>query len=76
MWISSRASSLLYVVLQRVGDVVVDDQPHVALIDTHTESGGGNDDANLVAHEGILVVYLLVGIHFAIIGQGRYAVAF
>lgn len=76
MWVSSRTSSLLYIVLQRVGDVIVDDQPHVALVDTHTEGGGGHDDANLVAHEGILIVYLLVGIHLPIIGQGRNAVTF
>ena len=76
MWVSSRASSLLYIVLQRVGDVIVDNQPHVALVDTHTEGGGGHDDANLVAHEGILILYLLVGIHLSIIGQGGNAVTF
>ena len=37
VWISSGTSSLLYIVLQRVGDVVVDNQTHIALIDTHTE---------------------------------------
>ena len=74
VWISSCTSSLLYIVLQRVGDVVVNNQTHIALIYTHTEGGGGNDDANLIAHEGILIVYLLIGIHLAIIGQGGYAV--
>ena len=29
-----------------------------------------NDDSNLIAHEGILIVYLLIGIHLAIIGHG------
>ena len=54
----------------------MDNQPHVAFIYSHTEGGGGHDDANLVAHEGILIVYLLVGIHLSIIGQGGYAVTF
>ena len=74
VWVSSCTSCLLYIVLQRVGDVVVDNQPHIALIYSHAEGGGGNDDSNLIAHEGILIVYLLIGIHLAIIGQGRYAV--
>ena len=29
---------------------------------------------SLIAHEGILIVYLLIGIHLAIIGQGGYTV--
>ena len=74
MWISSCTSCLLYIVLQRVGDVVVDNQPHIALIYSHTEGGGGNDDSYLIAHEGLLIVHLLVCIHLAIIGQGGYAV--
>ena len=76
MWVSPRASSLLYIVLQRVGDIIVDDQPHVAFIYSHTKGGGGHDDANLVVHEGILIVYLLVGLHLSIIGQGGNAVTF
>ena len=74
VWVSSCTSSLLYIVLQRVGDVVVDNQPHIALIYSHAEGGGGNDDSYLIAHEGILIVYLLIGIHLAIIGQGGYTV--
>ena len=74
VWISSCTSCLLYIVLQRVGDVVVDNQPHIAFIYTHTEGGGGNDDSNLIAHEGILIVYLLISIHLAIIGQGGNSV--
>ena len=74
VWVSSCTSCLLYIVLQRVGDVVVDNQPHIALIYSHAEGGGGNDDSNLIAHEGILIVYLLISIHFAIIGQGGNSV--
>ena len=46
----------------------MDNQPHIALIYSHAEGGGGNDDSNLIAHEGILIVYLLISIHLAIIG--------
>ena len=74
LWISSCTSCLLNIVLQRVGDVVVDNQPHIALIYTHAEGGGGDDDSNLIAHEGILIVYLLISIHLAIIGQGGNSV--
>ena len=74
VWVSSCTSCLLYIVLQRVGDVVVDNQPNIALIYSHAEGGGGNDDSNLIVHEGILIVYLLIGIHLAIIGQGGNSV--
>ena len=74
VWISSCTSCFLYIVLQRVGDVVVDNQPNIALIYSHAEGGGGNDDSNLIVHEGILIVYLLIGIHLAIIGQGGNSV--
>ena len=39
---------------------------------SHAEGGGGNDDSYLIAHEGILIVYLLIGIHLAIIGPVSY----
>ena len=52
----------------------MDNQPHIALIYSHAEGGGGNDDSYLIAHEGILIVYLLIGIHLAIIGQGGNSV--
>ena len=74
VWVSSCTPCLLYIVLQRVGDVVVDDQSYIALVHTHSEGGCSNDDAYLVGHEGILIVYLFIGIHLAIIGQGSHAV--
>ena len=52
----------------------MDNQPHIALIYSHAEGGSGDNDSNLIVHEGILIVYLLISIHLAIIGQGGYAV--
>ena len=75
MRVSSGTSCLLHIVLQRVGDVVMHYQAHIALIYSHAEGRGGYDDAHLVVHERLLVLYLFVGIHLAVIGQCLHAVA-
>ena len=74
MGVAAGASRLLYVVLQRIGDIVMDHQPHVALVHAHAEGRRGDDDAHLVVHEGLLVGDLLVGIHLAVEGKGPEAV--
>ena len=74
MGVAAGASRLLYVVLQRIGDIVMDHQPHVALVHAHAEGRRGDDDAHLVVHEGLLVGDLLVGIHLAVERKGPKAV--
>ena len=74
MGVAAGASRLLYVVLQRIGDVVMNHQPHVALVHTHAEGRRGYDDAYMVVHEGLLVGDFLVRIHLAVEGKGPEAV--
>ena len=75
MRVSSGTSCLLHIILQRVGDVVMHYQAHIALVHSHAEGRGGYDDAHLVVHESLLVLYLFVGIHLAVVGQCLHAVA-
>ena len=74
MGVAAGAPRLLYVVLQRIGDVVMNHQPHVALVHTHAEGRRGDDDAYMVVHEGLLVGDFLVRIHLAVEGKGPEAV--
>ena len=66
---------LLHVILQRSGDIVMHDEPHVALVDSHAESRGGDDDPDFPAHKCLLVEHLLVRLHLAVERQRAVAVA-
>jgi len=46
--------------LRYFGQVVVQHEAHIRLIDTHTESDGGDDDLDVVVDEGFLVAAALV----------------
>ena len=48
-------SGLLHVILQRVGNVVVNHHTHVLFIYSHAECGCCHDGSHLVVHEGVLV---------------------
>ena len=52
--VASGAPGLLQVILERAGDVGVDDQPHVGLVDAHAEGVGRGDDAQRAGNEGLL----------------------
>ena len=47
---------LLQVVLQGAGDIGVDDQAHVRLVDAHAEGVGGDDGLQVTADEALLDV--------------------
>ncbi len=69
------APCLLHVVLQRCRNVVVYHQFHVALVHPHAERRGGDDYVYLSAHKGVLVVYLFLRVHLAVVWQCLHAVA-
>ena len=69
------AARLLDVVFQRVGDIVVDHQPHVLFIHAHPKSGGCDDDPDLSPDEGVLVGDLVCGIHLPVVRPSGKAVA-
>ena len=73
--VTSGASGLLHVILQRVGNVIVDHHAHILFIYSHAERGCCHDGSHLVVHEGILVGDFVVGIHFAVEGQRGKTVA-
>ena len=63
--ITPSTSSLLHIVLQRVGYVVVHHQPHIFFINAHTKCRGCDDNAHPVGHKGVLIGNLFIGIHLA-----------
>ena len=56
--VPSSAARLLEIVLQRAGDVGVDDQANVRLVDAHAEGVGGDDGPQVAADEALLDVLL------------------
>ena len=57
---------LLHIVLQRVTDVIVNDQSNIFLVNTHAKSRSGHNHLCVTTHKSILVLYLLVGFHLTI----------
>ena len=75
MRITSGTSCLLHIVLQRIRNVIMHHQSHIALIHTHTKGRCGYDDTNLIGHEGILIGYLVIGIHLSVERQCPISIA-
>ena len=72
--VAAGAAGLLVVALDGLGQVVVDDEAHVALVDAHAEGDGGDDDVHLVAREGVLDAPPLVRRQAGVVGGGVDAV--
>ncbi len=71
--VAPRPPRLLVVALDRLGQVVVDDEAHVALVDAHAERDRGHDDEDVVAGEGILHAPALGCGQAGVVGRGRDA---
>ena len=67
--VAAGAPRLLVIALQRARQVVVDDEPHVALVDPHPEGGGGDDDLGAALHERILGRLAIVGHQARVVGH-------
>lgn len=63
--ITPSTADFLVVVFDRTGEIVVDDEPDVLLVDPHPESIGCDDDLVIVVHEGILCVFAIPALHRA-----------
>ena len=59
--VASGASGLLKVGFERVGQVNVDDKPHIGLVDAHSEGVGGHNHACGAAFPGVLLGVALLG---------------
>ena len=75
MRIAPCTSCLLHIVFERVGYIVMHHQSDIALVYAHSKGGSGNDNAHIIAHERLLIGYLLVRIHASVEGQSLVAVA-
>ena len=51
MGVTARTTSLLHVVLQRIGNVIVDNQPYVFFVHSHPKGGGGHNSAYFIGHK-------------------------
>ena len=72
-WLSvtSRTSCLLEVSLQRIGTVVVNDQPDVGFVDAHSEGVGGYHDAHGIVLPVALAAVLVGMVQSGVIEGGR-----
>ena len=58
--ITPSAPSLLHIVLERIGDVVVNDEAYVLLVHAHAKSRRGHDDLDIILDEELLLKGLYV----------------
>ena len=65
---------LLIIPFERLGNVVMDDEPHVGLVDTHAESDRGDDHVGALHQEIVLILGARGRIHARMIGQRLDAV--
>ena len=75
MRVSAGTSCLLHIVLQRIGNVIMYHQSHIALIHPHAKGRSCHDDAHFVRHEGVLIGNLVVSIHLSVERQCPESVA-
>ena len=54
--VASGTAGLLVVAFDALGDVVVDDETHIGLVDAHAEGDGGHDDVHVLHEEFVLVL--------------------
>ena len=72
--VAAAAPGLLVVALDGLGQVVVHDEAHVALVDAHAEGDRGDDHRDLVPREGVLDAPPLVRRQAGVVGGGVHAV--
>ena len=72
--VASGAPGLLVVALYALGDVVVDHEAHVGLVDAHSEGYGGHYHVDLLHQELVLVLGPGLRVESGMVGQGLDAV--
>ena len=66
--VASGAARLLVVGLERLGHGGVADGAHVGLVDPHAEGVGGDDDLDLIGHEGALGAVAGLAVEAGVVG--------
>ena len=64
--ITTCPASFLYIILQRIGNIIMHYKTDIFLIDSHTKCRRGHDDVCLIVHKSILVGNFFIGFHFPI----------
>ena len=72
--VAARTTRLLIISLEALGNVVMDHEPHVGLVDAHSERYRGYDHVDALLQKRVLVGRTLRRVHSGVIGQGCYAV--
>src|SRR6266516_2689324 len=65
--VAARAARLLIVTLDILGQIVVDDEAHVRLVDPHAEGNGRADHTDLVAQKVLLITRALLAVQARVI---------
>ena len=68
--VASGTSSLLIIAFERLGDVVVDNEAHVGLVDAHSEGDGGDDDVDALHQEVVLRFGTTLRVESSVVGSG------
>lgn len=71
--VASGTADFLVIVLDAPGKVVVDHEPDVLFVDSHTERVRGNDHLQFSIHESVLSVFPIGVVHGSGIHADRYA---
>ena len=72
--VSTGPSCLLVISLDALRDVIVDDEPHVRLVDTHSEGDCGDDYVHILHQEAVLVLRPCLRIQSGMIGKSFYSI--
>ena len=65
--ISTCSTTFLSIVLQRLGNGCVHDEPDILFVDAHTEGNGGNDDVDFVSHPPQLNIFTSLISHLSMV---------
>ncbi len=72
--VAARAPGLLIVTLDVLRQIVVDDEPHVRLVDAHAERDCRANHLHLVAQELLLIQAAVIGLHARVIWRRLHAI--
>ena len=72
--VAARPAGFLIITLDALGDVVMDDEPDVGLVDAHAEGDGGDDHLDVLHQEAVLVLRAGFRVQAGVVGEGLDAV--
>src|SRR5690606_1390956 len=72
--IPTGTTCFLIITLKTLGHIIVDNDTHVRLINTHTKGNGSNNHVNLFIQKLILVGCPCCSIHSGMVGQSLYTI--